>query len=44
LSGPAADDVEKLMEFHASKHGKVEVPKEVSDAASDNDGNVDSAA
>ena len=33
LSGPAADDVERLMEVHASKHGKVEVPKEVSDAA-----------
>ena len=44
LSGPAADDVEKLMEVHASKHGKVEVPKQVEDPAPDNDGNVDSAA
>ena len=37
MSGPNPDDVEKLMEVHASKHGKVEVPKEVSDAADDND-------
>jgi Amt family ammonium transporter len=29
MSGPNPDDVEKLMEIHASKHGKVEVPKEV---------------
>jgi Amt family ammonium transporter len=36
LSGPHPDDVEKLMEVHASKHGKVEVPKEVADAAEPN--------
>jgi Amt family ammonium transporter len=28
LSGPAKEDVEELMEIRASKHGKVEVPKE----------------
>lgn len=36
LSGPHPDDVEKLMEVHASKHGKVEVPKEVAEAAETN--------
>jgi Amt family ammonium transporter len=33
LSGPNKDDVEELMEVRASKHGKVEVPKEVAQAA-----------
>jgi Amt family ammonium transporter len=33
FSGPNQDDVEELMEIRASKHGKVEVPAEVSDAA-----------
>lgn len=28
LSGPKTDDVEELMEVRASKHGKVEIPKE----------------
>jgi Amt family ammonium transporter len=28
LSGPSKDDVEELMEIRASRHGKVEVPKE----------------
>jgi len=35
LSGPNKDDVEELMEVRASKHGKVEVPKEVAQAADD---------
>jgi Amt family ammonium transporter len=33
LSGPKNDDVEELMEIRASRHGKVEVPKEVAEAA-----------
>ena len=33
LSGAKKEDVEELMEVRASKHGKVEVPKEVADAA-----------
>jgi Amt family ammonium transporter len=33
LTGPNKDDVEELMEVRASKHGKVEVPKEVQQAA-----------
>ena len=33
LSGPKKEDVEELMEVRASRHGKVEVPKEVADAA-----------
>lgn len=33
LSAPKKEDVEELMEVRASKHGKVEVPKEVADAA-----------
>jgi len=33
LSGPKQEDVEELMEVRASRHGKVEVPQEVSDAA-----------
>mmetsp|Transcript_11336 Transcript_11336/g.26278 ORF Transcript_11336/g.26278 Transcript_11336/m.26278 type:complete len:499 (+) Transcript_11336:374-1870(+) len=33
LTGPKQEDVEELMEVRASKHGKVEVPKEVADAA-----------
>lgn len=35
LTGPNKDDVEELMEVRASKHGKVEVPKEVAQAADD---------
>jgi len=35
MSGPKREDVEELMEVRASKHGKVEVPKEVADAAED---------
>ena len=35
LSGPSKNDVEELMEVRASKHGKVEVPKEVAQAADD---------
>lgn len=33
LTGPKQEDVEELMEVRASKHGKVEVPREVADAA-----------
>jgi Amt family ammonium transporter len=33
LTGPNKEDVEELMEVRASKHGKVEVPKEVAAAA-----------
>lgn len=33
LTAPNKEDVEELMEVRASKHGKVEVPKEVADAA-----------
>lgn len=33
LSGARKEDVEELMEIRASKHGKVEVPKEVAKAA-----------
>jgi len=33
LTGPAKEDVEELLEVRASKHGKVEVPKEVANAA-----------
>ena len=33
LTGPKGDDVEELMEIRASRHGKVEVPKEVAKAA-----------
>ena len=33
LTGPKNDDVEELMEIRASRHGKVEVPKEVAQAA-----------
>ena len=33
LSGPKKEDVEELMEVRASRHGKVEVPKEVAQAA-----------
>jgi Amt family ammonium transporter len=35
LSMPKKEDVEELMELRASKHGKVEVPKEVAQAAMD---------
>ena len=35
LSGPKKEDVEELMEVRASRHGKVEVPKEVAQAADD---------
>jgi Amt family ammonium transporter len=33
LSGPNKEDVEELMELRASRHGKVEVPVEVAQAA-----------
>jgi Amt family ammonium transporter len=33
LTGPNKEDVEELMEVRASRHGKVEVPKEVAQAA-----------
>jgi len=33
LTAPKQEDVEELMEVRASKHGKVEVPREVADAA-----------
>mmetsp|Transcript_18891 Transcript_18891/g.52510 ORF Transcript_18891/g.52510 Transcript_18891/m.52510 type:complete len:512 (-) Transcript_18891:175-1710(-) len=33
LEGPKKEDVEELMEIRASRHGKVEVPKEVAQAA-----------
>ena len=36
-SGPKKEDVEELMEVRASRHGKVEVPKEVAQAASEAD-------
>jgi Amt family ammonium transporter len=32
-SGPKEEDVQELLEERASKHGKVEVPKEVAQAA-----------
>lgn len=35
LSGPKKEDVEELMEIRASRHGKVEVPREVAKAADD---------
>jgi len=35
LTGPKKEDVEELMEVRASRHGKVEVPKEVAQAADD---------
>lgn len=35
MSMPKKEDVEELMELRASKHGKVEVPKEVAQAAAD---------
>ena len=35
LSGAKKEDVEELMEVRASRHGKVEVPKEVAQAAAD---------
>jgi Amt family ammonium transporter len=37
LTGPKKEDVDELMEVRASKHGKVEVPKEVAQAAEDAD-------
>lgn len=40
LTGPNKDDVEELMEVRASKHGKVEVPKEVAQAAQEADAMV----
>ena len=33
LTGPSKNDVEELMEVRASKHGKVEVPREIKEAA-----------
>lgn len=35
LSAPKKEDVEELMEIRASRHGKVEVPKEVAKAAAE---------
>jgi len=35
LTGPNKEDVEELLEVRASKHGKVEVPKEVAKAMED---------
>jgi Amt family ammonium transporter len=35
MSSPKKEDVEELMEVRASRHGKVEVPKEVAQAAED---------
>lgn len=35
LDGPSKDIVQEFMEERASKHGKVEVPKEVAQAAED---------
>mmetsp|Transcript_22024 Transcript_22024/g.32785 ORF Transcript_22024/g.32785 Transcript_22024/m.32785 type:complete len:524 (-) Transcript_22024:212-1783(-) len=35
LAGPKQEDVEELMEVRASKHGKVEVPMEVAQAANE---------
>lgn len=35
LSAPKKEDVEELMEVRASRHGKVEVPQEVANAADD---------
>lgn len=35
LGGPKKEDVEELMEVRASRHGKVEVPKEVAQAAAE---------
>jgi Amt family ammonium transporter len=35
LSAPKKEDVEELMEVRASRHGKVEVPKEVAQAAAE---------
>jgi len=37
LSGAKKEDVEELMEVRASRHGKVEVPKEVAQAAAEVD-------
>lgn len=33
LTGPNKEDIKELMEIRASKHGTVEIPKEVADAA-----------
>jgi len=35
LSAPKKEDIEELMEVRASRHGKVEVPKEVAQAAAE---------
>jgi Amt family ammonium transporter len=35
LSGPKQADIEELMEVRASKHGKVEIPKEVANVAAE---------
>jgi len=37
LSSPKKEDVEELMEVRASRHGKVEVPKEVAQAAAESE-------
>lgn len=40
LSAPKKEDVEELMEVRASRHGKVEVPREVADAAKASEGDA----
>jgi hypothetical protein len=35
MNGPTKEDVEEFLVTRASKHGKVEVPKEVAQAAED---------
>ena len=40
LEGPKKEDVEELMEVRASRHGKVEVPKEVAQAAAETEENA----
>jgi hypothetical protein len=32
MTGPSAENVEKLMEVRASKHGRVDIPKETASA------------
>ena len=44
LSGPKNEDVEELMEIRASRHGKVEVPTEVAQAADDAAGEKEAEA
>lgn len=44
LSAPNKEHVEELMEVRASRHGKVEVPKEVAQAAADTEAGAEEAA